>query len=411
MREYLPDKIPGNNFRVGRYLLWMRKTNYKTAILRKHLTILLFLNLVIALSASLTCSKGSRSDRSYYSQPQDLEDGWEISTPDLQGMNVNRISEILKLIIDGQFRDIHSLVIVRNGFLIVDEYFNSYGNQDLHSCYSATKSVSSALMGIAIDKGLIDSVGVRMQDYFQNYQNIDWSNGKDEITLGDMLTMRSGLEWEELEIPYSSPLNSHTQMTASEDWVEFVLQRPMEHVPGQVFEYNSGTSNMFATIIREATGLPIDSFAQDYLFGPLGVTNTFWNRDRLGNPCTGGSRGGLALRPRDMAKFGLLYLNHGEWNHTRIISADWIAESTTRYVNVNFLGSIGYGYQWWIAAFDIDGTTIEVPYAMGYGGQYIFIIENLNMVVVFTGGGGGNEYAYTQVFDIMTEYILPAVEP
>jgi CubicO group peptidase (beta-lactamase class C family) len=185
----------------------------------------------------------------------------------------------------------------------------------------------------------------------------------------------------------------------------------MEHPPGTAFEYNTGTSNMFAAIIGEATMMPLDSFAQNYLFEPLGITDFYWNRDPQGHPCAGGSRGGVMLRPRDMAKFGYLYLSGGVWNGVQVISSAWICESTTKYVNVNFLGSCGYGYQWWLAAFDVGVGSIEAFYGMGYGGQYIFVIEELDMVVVFAGGGNGNVYAYTQVFEMMNEYILPAADP
>lgn len=362
------------------------------------------------LSFGLCCDRSSRPDKGFRSRPENLADGWEVSTLDTQRIDRVQISELLESVDNGEYRDIHSLVIIKNGYLVLDAYFDGYDYDDLQNCYSVTKSVSSALIGIALDKGFIESVGVCMRDYFQDYQGIDWSGGKDRITIKNMLTMRSGLEWEELVIPYSSPLNSHTQMTGNEDWIEFVLRRPMEHAPGSTFEYDSGTSHMLGAIIREATGMPIDSFARHNLFEPLGITNVYWNRDPLGNPCTGGSWGGLMLCARDMAKFGFVYLNRGKWNGVQVIPPAWICESTTRHVNVNFIGSSGYGYQWWTAVFDVDGVKIEVPYAMGYGGQYIFIIEDLDMVVAFTGGGGGNEYAYTQVFEIMTEYILPAVE-
>jgi len=410
MRKRLPDNISGNILTIYLYLLWMKKADYKTSFLRKYLAVIIPAVMVLAVSIGLSCNESSGPGKAYRAVPENLADGWEVTTLEDQRIDGGRISQLLDKIDKREYRNIHSLVIVKNGYLVLDEYFNGYDYDDLHSCYSMTKSVSSAVIGMVIDQGLLDSVGVCMREYFQDYQDIDWSDGKDRITLRDMLTMTSGLEWEELQISYSNPLNSHTQMTHSEDWIEFVLRRPMEHTPGTAFEYDSGTSHMLGAIIRETTGMPIDSFAREYLFGPLGIIDSYWYRDPRGNPCTGGSRGGVMLRPRDMAKFGLLYLDHGEWNTTQLVSPEWVDASITRYVNVNFVGSSGYGYQWWIAVFDYDGMKIEVPYAMGYGGQYIFVIEDLDMVVVFTGGGGGNEYAYTQVFEIMIEYILPAAE-
>jgi CubicO group peptidase (beta-lactamase class C family) len=180
----------------------------------------------------------------------------------------------------------------------------------------------------------------------------------------------------------------------------------MEHTPGSFFEYNTGISNMFAVIIREATMISIDSFAQNYLFEPLGITDFYWNRDPRGNPLAGGSRGGLMLFPRDMAKFGFVYLNHGQWNGVQVVPPEWIEESVSPHVN--FGGGRGYGYQWWITVFDVDDRSIDALYALGYGGQYIFVIGDLNMIVVFTSGAYGRDYAYTQVFEMMFDFILPA---
>jgi CubicO group peptidase (beta-lactamase class C family) len=384
----------------------MKKIDFKNTIPGKYLETIISMSLVFAISICLSCDGSSRSDKAYRSRPEKLADGWEVSTPEGQGIDTTRIFELLNLIDDDEYRDIHSLVIVKNGYLVVDEYFNGYDYDDLHPCYSVTKSVSSALIGITLKNGYIDSLGVRIPVYFQDQQEMDWSNGKDKITIKNMLNMRSGLEWEELTSAYSDPRNSHYQMTRSNHWIRFVLQRPMEYAPGSVFEYNTGTSNMFAVIIWEATMISIDSFAQNYLFEPLGITDFYWNRDPRGNPLAGGSRGGVMLFPRDMAKFGFIYLNHGEWNGVQVIPPEWIEKSISPHVN--FGGGRGYGYQWWITVFDVDDRSIDALYALGYGGQYIFVIGDLNMIVVFTSGAYGRDYAYTQVFEMMFDFILPA---
>jgi CubicO group peptidase (beta-lactamase class C family) len=387
----------------------MKATNFKATVLWDSPAIAACIILLSLLTINVFCNDISRSDKDFRSRPENLADGWEVSTLEQQGIRTDLISELLGLIDDNDYRDIHGLVIVKNGYLVLDQYFYGYDNDDLHSCFSVTKSVSSALVGIALEAGLIESIGVCLMNYCGNYQGIDWSGGKDEITVKNMLTMRSGLEWEELATAYSNPNNSHYRMTHTGNWIRFVLERPMEHVPGSYFEYNTGTSNVFALILQEACMMPPDIFAEQYLLRPLDIADFFWNRDSLGFPCTGGSEGGIMLRPRDMAKFGFMYLNDGVWNDQQVVPPGWIRESTSEHVS--FGDGRGYGYQWWLTVFDVAGRSIAAHYALGYGGQYIFVIENLNLVVVFTGGGYGRDYAYTQVFEIMTEYILPAAEP
>jgi CubicO group peptidase (beta-lactamase class C family) len=273
--------------------------------------------------------------------------------------------------------------------------------------YSVTKSVSSALIGIAIENQQIQGVDKLIIDLLPEYDHLDWTNGKDQITVEDFLTMRSGLEWEELAYPYTDFRNSHRQMTQTSDWFEFVLQRPMAHDPGTSFEYNTGTSNIFARIIENSAKLPIDNFAQNNLFDPLGITVSDWYRDPQGNPCAGGTHGGLSLRARDMAKFGYLYLNDGIWGDTQVVPLNWIGKSLDRHVALS--DNRGYGYQWWRRPFRLDGNLIDAWYALGYGGQYIFIIDELNLMVLYTSGNYERDYAYTQAIDIMDKHILKAL--
>ncbi len=368
--------------------------NFKTIF-----SVVLFLSLNI-----ISCRDNSSDD--FVSPPKQITDGWPVSFLAKQGIDEIIIEDLHNKIADNYYSNVHSVLIIRNGYLVFEEYYNGYDIDDLHRLYSITKSVSSGLIGIAIEKNIIGNALDSIPEYLSEYVNIDWSNQKDEITIADLLTMRSGIDWEELAIPYPDPQNSHRQMTSSNDWLQFVLQRPMAYPPGEYFEYNTGTSNLLAKIIANSSGIEADSFAVAFLLSKLDISDFSWFRDPQGNPCTGGTAGGLHLKPRDLAKIGYVYLNSGIWNDTQVIPPDWISESTTKHVA--FAGNQGYGYQWWHRQYNISGSAIETVYALGYGGQYMFVIEQLDMIVVYLSGNYERSFAYSQALEIMNNYILPA---
>ena len=310
------------------------------------------------------------------------ENPWLYSTPEEQGIDSAILDEILQNI-KQQHHAIDSLVIVRHGYLVLEEYLNleeylSYtqSNQDsMHSLYSTTKSFTSALIGIAIDKGYIDNVSLKVVDFFPEYEIKNLDARKKNMTLHHLLTMTSGFEF--------SGDNAY-EMLGSGNSVKYMLDLPMKYNPGSKLDYITGVTHLLSAIIQKTTGTTTLEFAREYLFNPLGINTVQWTYDRQN--INHGDHG-LSLTSRDMAKFGILYLNNGTWNGKQIISTDWVIKSTHTY-NL-FEEYSGYGYQWYT---DISGygyqwwtfPEISVYYTKGYHGQNIFVAPEKDLVVVFT---------------------------
>ena len=195
---------------------------------------------------------------------------WPKGSLEEVGFNEAKINILTELLIDNRIKNIHSLIIIKNDKIVYEKYFNSFEKDELHPIYSVTKSVSSALIGIAIDRKSIKSVNEKLESFFPQANYVDWTNGKEDITLEDVLCMTTGIEWNE-KLPYSDAGNSHNQMCRRSDWIRFILERPMAQSPGEKFNYNTGTSNLISLIIKQATGKRIQNFAERYLFEPLGI--------------------------------------------------------------------------------------------------------------------------------------------
>jgi CubicO group peptidase (beta-lactamase class C family) len=245
---------------------------------------------------------------------------------------------------------------------------------------SVTKSVTSALIGIAIGRGEISGVEIPVIDYLEGYELGEINDWKRSMTLEDLLTMRAGIQWDESTVPYTDPANSCAAMEGSEDWVQYVVDQPMAHEPGTVFRYNSGASHLLSLIIKKSTGKYVDEYAEDHLFGPLGIKNHYWKKTPKGFPDT---EGGLYLLPRDLARVGYLYLMDGVWDGTRILLEGWVRDSVELHTR-NADGGFGYGYQWWLTPWG-NGQSSFAYTGWGYGGQFLFVVPEHDLVAVFTG--------------------------
>jgi CubicO group peptidase (beta-lactamase class C family) len=318
-------------------------------------------------------------------------------------MERDSLESLLRLIANTDNHMIQGILIIKDEKLVFEEYWDgmeldldrgldpvaaSFDRDTKHYLASVSKSVTSALVGIAVDQGLIASVYEPMFTFFPEYRDLA-DDDNTQITLRHMLAMSSGYDWNENEFGFDDPRDSHYQMFRASDPMRYLLGRDMVALPGARFLYNSGDTNLLGEIVRRASSSSyLTEFADAYLFTPLGIDDFRWTRFDLADEITFAS-GGLYLRPRDMAKFGALYLNGGSWNGEQIISAAWV--NASREMAIPLTGSYrtlyGYGYQFWLGRIPYRESTVEYYRAAGWGGQYIYIIPELDMVSVFTAGG------------------------
>jgi CubicO group peptidase (beta-lactamase class C family) len=274
-----------------------------------------------------------------------------------------------------QLETLYGLLVVKNGHLVAERYFNVGSVEQKARVQSVTKSVTSALVGIALDQGCLSSVEQRMVEFYPDVADRITDPRKQQITIREMLQMRAGYPWEESDPALWEGLLSGR-------YPRLVEEFPLTADPGTEFQYSNLTSNWLGIIVDRACGMHLRAYAEQNLFSPMGIEAGEWGTDWDGhnNGC-----GDLHLRARDMAKFGLLYLNDGEYEGNQIIPADWVHESLQTYSedawgNIGKFRDIGYGYQWWSAR----AGDQHVNFSWGHGGQLIALVDELDMVVVTT---------------------------
>jgi CubicO group peptidase (beta-lactamase class C family) len=360
-----------------------------------------------------------------YEPPEKIDDGLQVGTLEEVNIKVGPIEDAVNLIQNGRIKEVHSILIYKDDKLVFEEYFQGHKwlwdapahhgelvNWDrsmIHNIMSATKSVTSACIGIAIGKGLIESVDQSIFDYLPDHQHLR-SNDKEQITIEHLLTMRSGLAWREWSAPYSSTENPTIGVWFQDkDPISFILEMPFGNEPGTKFNYSSGNIIVLGEIIRNASGMSIDDFSEQYMFKPMEVDTSHW-AVKYDN---GVDANNLLITSRAMIKFGVMYLNNGAWNGNQIIPADWVGKSANTFpgnTGINIPGEDsgrnGYSYTWWTNTLYKSGKRINMYSASGFGGQHIMVLPELNMVVVFT---GGNFVTKRPPFKILKKYIIPAV--
>jgi CubicO group peptidase (beta-lactamase class C family) len=322
-------------------------------------------------------------------------EGWRTATPEDQGMSSAQLAAIFDYIAEEEI-EIHSILIVRNGCLVLEAYRHGYDAAHQHILYSVTKSVTSALIGIAIEEGYIESVEQPILEFFpdRTFENTD--DAKRAISVEDVLTMRAGIDWQ-MMLRY--------QMFTEPDWAQFVLDRPMITEPGTEFLYNDGTAFVLSVVLQNASGVTTIDFADKHLFQPLGITDFTWETSTQGFANTSW---GLHLTPRDMAKFGYLYLHGGEWDGRQIVPDEWVKASTQPHVDLRAASDPvlepddeAYGYMWWIYPRD------EYYAAQGQDGQQIWVLPDYNLVVVITAEIDGPTTPVLK--PILDGYIIPSI--
>ncbi len=300
------------------------------------------------------------------------------------------LADMLDAIREHQY-NIDSVSVIRNGYMVLDATVYPFQPGQRHIIHSCTKSIISALVGIAIDKGYIESVEQPILDFFPERTVANLDARKEAMTLEHVLTMTTGLACRDSYLYRWHGLN---QMRQSQDWIQFMFDLPMSEAPGTRFEYCNGASFLLSAIIQETTGMTALAFAEENLLAPLGISDVVWSSNPQGITIGWGE---LRMLPHDMAKIGYLYLKEGLWDGQQVVSSAWVGASTCQHISATLQD--GYGYQWWV---DSSGVYM----ALGYAGQFIFVVPEKEMVVVFTSDLSERDFYVPQ--NLLNDFIIPA---
>lgn len=377
MRTLLTEIIGDDLRRIRRFCSAVRSPYGKINLMSSSTKLLILLSLIL-----YGCSASANGVSAGWPT-----EGWRTATPEEQGIDSQRLEQMLAVIREKKIR-IDSFLIIRNGYLVSETYFSGFELDTKHEIQSVGRSFTATLIGIAIDQGYIKSTDQRIRDFFPQRTFANPDARKEAMTLEDVLTMRTGFEWVEAQ-------GAFELMRQNPDWTQYVLDMPMAEAPGERWIYCSICSHILTSILNETTGMNPREFAEQNLFGPLGIKDVRWIAEPSGIPL---GAGGFPLTPRDMAKLGYLYLRKGQWNGKQIVSAEWVERATQAHVPVTIDEHFGYGYHWFTV------TSMEGYAALGGGGQIILVVPKYDLVIVTT--------AHTEesIFELIEQYVLPAVQ-
>jgi CubicO group peptidase (beta-lactamase class C family) len=348
-------------------------------------------------------------------------DGWRSSPPEEQGLDPKALSEI-DYYVKETFPAVKGVLVVRNGYVVFENYYQGYDRSDYHHVFSVTKSVTSALVGIALKEDHIEDLDQHLPEFFPEHFGPGTDPRKRQITVENLLTMANGFRLN----TDASDNKSLELIMSSDDVVEASIEQPMAKEPGEEFNYNDGGAHLISAILTKTTGQSALAYAHQNLFGPLGIDSDpdasiqfdpanvprfeqagfMWSDDGRGNSI---GAFGLKLTARDMAKLGYLYLQEGRWEGKQIVPRSYVQASTREQVETGYggNGAAGYGYLWWMR--EVDGY--RAFYASGYGGQYIYVIPELNLVAVIVSEAPGRGEIAPGSPDRLLDYaVVPAVE-
>jgi len=336
-----------------------------------------------------------------YQKPQQTSDGWPTQHIVSQATDASRI-DLLFNQLQGSKHKIHSTLLIKDGAIILEEYFDDHGMEVQHDMRSVTKSVSALLLGIALDKGFIDSIDDPIWKYLKSptvKKNPD--PRKERITIRHLVTMSTGLECNDWD---KKSKGQEDRVYKKKDWLQYTVDLPVVNEPGSVSFYCSMGVMLMKEIVSQASGQSIDAFAETHLFKPLGIDNVRWGHtSKRKSIIPSGKR--LYMTSRDLAKIGQLVLNQGMWDSTPVVSQDWITTMSSPQVK---LANRDYGFLWWKIPFSVNNTIYQATTATGNGGQYIFVFEELNLVAIFT-GGAYNSQEDKLPFAVVKDVYLPTI--
>jgi CubicO group peptidase (beta-lactamase class C family) len=358
--------------------------------------------------------------------PTVMSDGWAVSSPANQDLDQQVICSIGSGLAKLRDADPHGVIVIRHGVLVYERYFTGEDRRGwtplgaiphdattLHNMESITKGVVALLVGIAFDRGLLHDLDAPIFSFLPEYGDLRTADN-DRITVRHLLSMTSGLDWPERAVAVDNPANIVRRGRIAPDPYRFVLERSVEARPGVVWNYNGGGVWLLGLILRNVSGQPLDEFTKATLFDPLGIKNWEWQRFPNGDPYTSG---GLRLQLRDLAKLGQLVLDAGVWHGSQIVSTAWIKQMTARQSPWGwwFGFARSYGYLWWQGTSSIGGREIGWIGALGRGGQRLYVVPNLNLVVAVTAGlyqssqGGPPSPQESLAGDtVLNSFVLPA---
>ncbi|MEE2765013.1 MAG: sodium/solute symporter [Candidatus Neomarinimicrobiota bacterium] len=329
---------------------------------------------------------------------------WGVTSATSQGMNYDSLASFSAELESGDLGYIDGMLVIRNGMIIFekeytndyDSLFNStntepgkynyydpnwhpyYNKTRLHTMQSVSKSITAAAVGIALKNGKIQGLDAKIMDYFDGYESSTPDPKRDAMTIRDVLTMTTGIQWDESSMPYTDSTSNCVQMEKSTDWIQYIIDQPMAFEPGEKYEYNSGATMLLSYLINKTTGQDLTDYVETNLFDILGITDYYWKHTPKGLT---DAEGGLYLTPRDIAKFGYLYLHNGKWDGKQVLPENWVDITRTKPVDTASPW-FKYSFQWWLMTYGDNHTALL---ASGLGGQRMIILPELNIVAVFTG--------------------------
>ena len=384
---------------------------------------------IIVLLPSCVLAQDARTSRAQRQAAS--SDGWTTATAESMGVDARQLAALTTSVRAWPELGVHAILIERSGRLIYEEYFDGFDERhgiprghvvmardSLHDVRSATKSVVSALVGLALADGAIKSLDQPVVEWFPEYPELNTAERR-RLTLRHALGMTSGLQWDE-SMAYSDPRNDEIGMIRDAQPLRYVLSRPFAHDPGAEFNYNGGVVQVMAAIVERAVKMPIQQYARTRLFAPLGIDTVEWVGNLAGMP---NAASGLRFRARDLAKFGSLYLHGGRWNGRQVLPADWVAQSTRRQFRFASAsardrtgsaaeadGAFGYAYFWWYSCYPTPRGPVEARTAVGNGQQRVFVLPGLDMVVTIL-SGRYNDFTTGNTLGtrVLREHVIPAV--
>jgi len=369
--------------------------------------------------------------------------GWTVTTPSEVGLDARTLAEIDADIGEGKYGYVDSMLVIRHGKLAYERYYGHdygeiykkeaatrgplvvgdltgpynyfndwwhpyYRDTNLHTMQSATKSVVSAVVGIAVGRGEFPDIDTPVLNFFESGTVANVDERKERMTIRHLLTMSTGLDWNE-DVPYIDPKNTWSDLQGAPDWAQFTIDRPMEKEPGKEFKYNSGATLILGHIFYRATGTDLEEYAAEHLFEPLGIDEYFWKRTPLGRTDV---QEGLYVSSRDIAKIAYLFLQRGQWAGKQIVPDVWVRDSIHPSLPVTADASWEYGYKWWLIHYQHGGEDLVAFEGNGFGGQLPIVLPDLDMVIVFTGWNAlpdrpsmGTDVAIRRVVEAVTNSI------